>query len=139
MGRGVLPDTMSAARAEASAATVVERWVAAFNDGDLESALELAHPALSFRPLRVHGTSTWRGHAGLRGLWQRIDAEGLRHRVELESVHATAGGELLALGSVQPGGLAFAGIYVLEGGLVRDGRHYFSREGLLEQLGILAT
>ena len=118
------------------AGVVVRRWCAAFNSLDLDAALRLAHPTLSFRPLRIHGSSTWHGRDGLRELWVQMTDLGLGHRVDVESVHATSDGRILALGAVEPGGLPFAGIYRVEEGMVREAMHYFSREGLLEQLGI---
>ena len=115
---------------------VVRRWFEAFNRRDLAETLALAHPQIAFRPLQVHGATTWHGRAGVEALWERMFSVGLDHRVEILRVEDLPGGGYAAIGRVKPGDADFVAVLRLQDGLVREARHVFSDEDTLRGLGL---
>src|SRR4051794_16020568 len=115
---------------------VVREFFVAFNARDIDATLALVHPEISFRPLKVHGLDVWHGREGVTELWRQMRELGLDHRIDITGFQELPTGEVAALGVVRPGDTGFVGLYRLDGGLIRDARHFFADEETLRRLGV---
>jgi ketosteroid isomerase-like protein len=120
------------------------RGVEAYNRGDLEGQLGVAHPNIEWYPLtaQVEGGQAFHGHEGIREWWSNLDATFEGFAVSFDEVR-DLDDAVLALGRVH---LRFKGGVILdrEGGYFarfRDGlivwaRQYPSRDEALEAAGL---
>jgi ketosteroid isomerase-like protein len=111
----------------------------AFNRRSLPEMLSLADPEIELRPLRMSGPEVWRGHDGIRRLYERFDERRLDHRIEIDRTRRLPDGRIVALGRVVMGDVQhdFVGIHVVRGGRVASAHHMFSYDGILRRLGLL--
>jgi ketosteroid isomerase-like protein len=109
----------------------VERVFAAINAGERETVLELAHPALTWRPSMWSGGGPFHGREGLSE-WLDQFGPHLEHlSIEVEEI-TQPGRVVLVLGKVRDtrhgvtSGAAIGWTFVVEDGLIIDGCAYNS-------------
>jgi ketosteroid isomerase-like protein len=110
----------------------------AFNRRDLDALLELSHPDIELHPLRLSPGAVYRGHDGIRALFEEMRALGLDHRFDIAETRLLPGGRVAAIGKVVMGGAAtdFVGVHAVAGGRIGLTHHYFSDEDTLARLGL---
>jgi limonene-1,2-epoxide hydrolase len=129
----------------AASPTIAHRFAEAFNTRDVDRVIEVFAPDVTYHDL-FYGTFS--GHTGLRELFGRMYAEGVRHRWAMSAVAATECHtigewrfEFTVSDQVRHGAgrtLRFGGVSVFE---TRDGRchtyrEYFDRTEALFAVGI---
>lgn len=113
---------------------VVRRWIDAYNGGDDDGLLALAHDDVVLRPMRFHGRREYRGIDGVRRLL--VDIAANRPRFICEDLEALDATRVLAEGSLQDVGPA-VNVYEVRDGKVASVHGYLSDRPVLEHLGII--
>ncbi len=124
----------------ADALGVVERYVGAYNDRDLDAMLALQDENVVSNPARLFGQRTLHGRAGVRDWWQTMEASGRWYEVVVHNVRLLGPDRLAATGEILDGGeqLSPWGIVVrVRNGLIVESRSYLTDEQLLADLGVL--
>lgn len=120
---------------------LVRRWIEAWNERATEALVELAHPEIVLKPLRLRGLAdSYEGHDGVREWMARITREGHDHRITASPTRILAPGRALAVGTVRVGAQItspFTGIYEQRDGLMVFMSHYFTPASVLENIGVL--
>jgi ketosteroid isomerase-like protein len=125
----------------AEAVRLAQRYVAAYNDRDLEAMLALQHENVVSYPSRlVHHDRPVTGCKGVRAWWEAMVATGRWYEVVVRHVRQLGPDRLAILGEIRDAGerLSPWGVVVR----VRDGRiveshSYLSDEELLDHVGLL--
>jgi len=119
--------------ARAEAAWLAQRYVAAYNDRDLQGMLALHHEKVVSYPLRLYG------HRGLTGR-EGVVASGRWYEVIVDEVRQL-GPDLLAIfGGICDRGERIApwgALVRVRDGLIIESRSYLSDEETLERVGLL--
>jgi ketosteroid isomerase-like protein len=124
-------------------ASVVTRWIDAFNAQDLDGMLACLSGNVVFRPLELlgfHGSYT--GHAGVRRWFSDFQPLGRDHRLEITEVRCAADGQVVAVGALSLGEAhsvaSICGLHRTANGKIVSLRHYFSDENTVRRLGLVA-
>jgi hypothetical protein len=124
---------------------VVQRWIEAHNDRDLDGMLACVADDVEFHPLRLtDGSKTsFIGHDGLRLWFSRLVRSQSEHELRISRLEESGPSEVLVVGTVQMPGFSsvadFYGIYETSGGLIKRANHYISDRGTMETLGLIHT
>lgn len=127
--RGVVEIEPSLRQPEAPAAVLL-RWIGAFNARDLDGMLGVMDARVLLHPLRLNGLDRlYRGHAGVREWFARMEELGLEHRfvisdVRFDGEQLTAIGDLLLDPDTDP--VSFWMLNRIEDGLIVAARHYLT-------------
>jgi hypothetical protein len=124
---------------------VVQRWIEAHNDRDLDGMLACVADDVEFHPLRLtDGSKTsFTGHDGLRLWFSRLIESQSGHELQITQLEESGPSEVLVVGTVQiPGSSSaadFYGIYRTSGGRIKRANHYISDRRTMETLGLIGT
>lgn len=119
---------------------LARRYVAAYNDRDLEAMLALLDENVVSYPSRLFGARRDVGHADVRAWWQRMVASDRWYEVVIHDVRQVSADQFAALGEIQDRGerLSPWGVVVrVRSGLIVESRSYLSDVEVLESLGLL--
>ena len=126
---------------------VIQRGGRAFNEGDIEAMVELAHPEIEIKVIGgfagVVGESSFSGHAGLRRYYMDLFATFETIRVDFEKF-IEAGEQLVSVsrlkatvvGSPTPVELLGAFVWGFKEGKVVQQDGYYERREALEAVGL---
>ncbi len=126
-----LPDVIAPRRAPAREQRPITRWIAAFNNRDLDTILAYTHPDIDLQPLRLPAMRpVYRGHDGVRAWFQCVRASHHEHQIEIDNMVHTHNGQLLAVGTIthRPTAQAnpFCALHTLADGLIIAAHHHLS-------------
>ncbi|HUA46617.1 MAG TPA: nuclear transport factor 2 family protein [Solirubrobacteraceae bacterium] len=124
----------------AQAVRLAERYVAAYNDRDLEAMLELQHEDLVSYPARLFGVREITGREGVRAWWEAMVASGRWYEVVVGDIRQIGPDRVGILGEIRDRGerLVPWGVVVrVRDGLIIESHSYLSDEELLQSLGLL--
>jgi hypothetical protein len=122
---------------------LVQRWIEAHNDRDIEAMLACVAEDFEFHPLRfVEGAKTsFVGRDELRLWFSRLKQGGSGHELHLSQLEERGPNEVLVVGTIQlPGSSSaadFYGVYEVSDGLIRRATHYISDRRTMERLGLI--
>ncbi|HEY1238786.1 MAG TPA: nuclear transport factor 2 family protein [Solirubrobacterales bacterium] len=128
-----------------SSTNVVQRWIEAHNDRDLDGMLACVTEDFEFHPLRfIEGAKTsFVGQDELRLWFSRLMRSGSGHELRLSHLEERGMNEVLVVGRIQlPGSSSvadFYGVYELSDGLIRRATHYISDRRTMERLGLIPS
>jgi hypothetical protein len=124
---------------------LVQRWIEAHNERDLDGMLACVTEDFEFHPLRfIEGAKTsFVGHDELRLWFSRLMRSGSGHELRLSHLEERGMNEVLVVGSIQlPDSSSvadFYGVYEISDGLIRRATHYISDRRTMETLGLIGT
>lgn len=124
----------------AEALRVAERYVAAYNDRDLDAMLRLQAESVVSYPTRLFGQRVLNGHAGVRAWWQSMIDSDRWYEVSINDVRVLDGDRVAVFGEVRERGeplSPWALVVRIQNGLIVESRSYLSDEQLLTQIGAL--
>ena len=124
----------------AEAISLAERYVAAYNERDLEAMLRLQAEDVVSYPTRLFGQRVITGHAGVRDWWQTMIDCDRWYEVGVNEVRVLDGDRVAVFGEVRERGepLSPWGLVVrIRDGLIVESRSYLSDEQLLTEIGAL--
>ncbi len=116
------------------------RYVAAYNDRDLEAMLTLQDPDVVSYPSRLFESRGHHGHVGVRKWWAEMVRSGRWYTVKVREVRLLSPDRFAVFGELYDGGelLSPWGVVVrVRDGLIVESHSYLSGEDLLEELEIL--
>jgi hypothetical protein len=119
---------------------VAERYVAAYNDRDLEAMLVLQDEHVVSYPSRLFGQRCLSGHAGVREWCRTMVASGRWYQVVVHDVRLLGSDRLAVIGEIRDGGKLLSpwGVVVrVRNGLIAESRSYLSDAELLADVGVL--
>lgn len=122
------------------AESVAKRYVAAYNDRDLDAMLAVLDENAVSYPSRLFGHDPNVGHRGVRAWWETMVASGRWYEVAVRDVRRIGPDRVAVLGEIRDQGerLSPWGVVVrVRDGLIVESRSYLSDEELLEELGLL--
>jgi ketosteroid isomerase-like protein len=111
-------------------ATLLWRWIGAFNARDLDGVLALMDRRVRLHPLRLSGLDrSYRGHDGVRSWFARMKELGLEHRFAVSDVRgdneeAMAVGKLRLEPDTDP--IRFWMLDKVEDGRIVSAHHYLT-------------
>ena len=124
----------------AQAVTLAERYVAAYNDRDLQAMLAVQDENIVSYPARLAGATPHRGHDGVRAWWNAILATGTWYEVVINDIRQHDPDRIVILGEIHEHGERISPWCVVirvRNGLIIESRSYLSESDLLEQLGLI--
>lgn len=139
LARGDATQTSVPARAEA--VSLAERYVAAYNDRDLDAMLAVMGPDVESHPSRLGGARPHQGHAGVRAWWEEMEAAGQVYEVLVSEVRPVGRDRAVVIGEIRDQGQPVSPWCVVvrvSDGLIVESRSYLSESDLLEQLGVIS-
>ena len=122
------------------AISVAERYVAAYNDRDLEAMLILQDENVVSYPARLFGQRVLIGHAGVRDWWQTMVDSGRWYDVVVHHVRLLDADRVAVFGEIREGGQSLSpwGVVVrVRNGLIVESHSYLSDAQLLDDIGAL--
>lgn len=132
--------TSSQPSAPDAAATLLSRWVDAFNARDLDGMLALMGRRVRLQPLRVNGLDRiYEGHGGIEIWLEQMRESGLEQRFAVDSIRAD-GREAIGVGEARLGPdvdpVWFWMLNRVEGGLIVSAHHYLTDPGAFPKGGL---
>ena len=124
----------------AEAVSIAERYVAAYNDRDLEAMLSLQAADVVSHPARLFGQRVLTGHAGVRAWWQAMVDSGRWYDVVVHQVRLLDPDRVAVLGEILDGGepvSPWSAVVRVRDGLIVESRSYLSDAQLLAEIGAL--
>jgi ketosteroid isomerase-like protein len=124
----------------AEATKLANRYVAAYNERDLEAMLSLQDENVVSYPSRLFGERRLDGRAGVRAWWESMVASGRWYEVVVRDIRQLDGDRIAILGDIYDQGepLSPWGVVVrVRDGLICESHSYLSSDELLEELGLL--
>ena len=124
----------------AQAVTLAERYVAAYNDRDLEAMLAVQDESIVSYPSRLAGATTHRGYEGVRAWWNAMAAAGTWYEVVINEIRQHRPDRVVIIGEIQEHGEPISPWCVVirvRKGLIVESRSYLSESDLLEHLGLI--
>lgn len=124
----------------AEAVRLAQRYVAAYNDRDLEAMLDLQHEDVVSYPSRLFGVRQITGRDGVRAWWEQMVASGRWYEVVVDHVRQIGPDRVAILGEVRDRGerlVPWGVIARVRDGLIIESHSYLSDGELLESLGLL--
>jgi hypothetical protein len=125
---------------DAAAVRLAQRYVAAYNDRDLEAMLVLQHENVVSYPSRLFGHSRQiTGREGVRAWWTAMVATGRWYEVVVRRVRLLGPDRVAILGEIRDEGelLTPWGVSRVLDGRIIESHSYLSDEELLDHLGLL--
>jgi ketosteroid isomerase-like protein len=125
---------------EGKAAELAQRYVAAYNDRDLEAMLALMDENAVSYPSRLFGARRHQGHGDVRAWWQTMVESGRWYEVVVAEIRQLPPDRVAILGELVDHGepLSPWGVLVrVRDGLIIESRSYLSEKELLDELGLL--
>lgn len=119
--------------AQNGSATLLWRWIGAFNARDLDGMLALMDPRVRLHPLRLNGLDrSYRGHDGVRSWFARMKELDFEHRFAVsdirgDSEEAMAVGKLRLEPDADP--IRFWMLDKIGNGLIVSAHHYLTDPG----------
>ena len=135
---GTSRDIQPLTRAEA--VRLAQRYVAAYNDRNLEAMLELQHENVVSYPSRLFGVREITGRDGVRVWWEAMVASGRWYEVVVDDIRQIGPDRVAILGEIRDGGerlIPWVVVMRVRDGLIIESHSYLSDEELLESLGLL--
>ncbi|HEX5309308.1 MAG TPA: nuclear transport factor 2 family protein [Solirubrobacteraceae bacterium] len=124
------------------AAQLAERYLAAYNNRDLEAMLAVQDENVVSYPTRLGGAKPHRGHDGVRAWWREMAAGDRWYQVLIEEIRHLAPNRVAVLGEIYDQGEQISPWCVVIGirnGLIVESHSYLSESKLLEQLGVIPS
>jgi SnoaL-like domain len=121
------------------AVSLAERYVAAYNNRDLDAMLDV-HPSIVSYPSRLAGAQRHEGHAGVRAWWQTMLASGQWYEVVIRDIQQPSADRVAIIGEIRDQGERISPwcvIVQVREGLISESRSYLTETDLLDQLGLL--
>lgn len=122
---------------------LVQRWVDAHNDREIDGMLACAAEDIEFHPMRLTDgdAGVYTGHEGLRLWFEELRRGKLQHELRIDQIRENSEDEVLLVGTVEVPGHStvaeFYGIYDIPDGLIARAHHYLSDRRTMEELGII--
>ena len=129
-----------AALSRAQAVELAERYVAAYNDRDLDAMLAVQDENVVSHPTRFTGAASHVGHEGVRAWWEAMVAADRWFEVVISEIRQPDHDRVAILGAIYDHGeLVSPWCVVIRvcNGLIVESRSYLSERDLLEQLGLI--
>lgn len=124
----------------AQAVALAERYVAAYNDRDLQAMLAVQDENIVSHPSRLAGATAHRGHDGVRAWWNAMVAAGTWYEVVIDEIRQHHPNRVVILGEIREQGEPISPWCVVihvRNGLIVESRSYLSESDLLEHLGLI--
>jgi hypothetical protein len=130
---------------EGAGASLVARWIEAYNGRDIETMLACVTEGFELHQLRPEGDTDFAyvGHEGLRLWLDELKASGSRHQLRVAKIPKGETHEVSVSGSVDVPGQSpvadFQGVYEISGGLIVRARHWIGDGRTMEELGLIGS
>jgi hypothetical protein len=124
----------------AEAVCLAQRYVAAYNDRDLEAMLALHHEKAVSYPLRLYGHRGLTGREGVLVWWEAMVASGRWYEVIVDDVRQLGSDRLAMFGGICDRGeriTPWGALVRVRDGLIIESHSYLSDEETLECVGLL--
>jgi hypothetical protein len=124
----------------AEAVRLAERYVAAYNDRDLEAMLALQDENVVSYPSRLFANGRITGRDGVRSWWDAMAANGRWYEVVIGDIRQIGPDRMAILGEIRDRGARLSpwGVVVrVRNGLIVESHSYLSDADLLASLGLL--
>jgi len=121
------------------AVELAERYVAAYNDRDLDAMLALQDEHIVSYPSRLVDETRHEGHDGVRAWWEAISAADRWYDVVIHEIRQPDPDRVAVFGAVYlDDGLISPWCVVIRvrRGLIVESRSYLTEHDLVEQLGV---
>jgi hypothetical protein len=119
---------------------LAQRYVAAYNDRDLDAVLNLQHQDVVSYPVPMFGQRRITGRESLRRWWEGMAASGVWYEVIVGDIRHIGPGRVAILGEIRARGerlTPWSMLMRVRDGLVIESHSYLSDASLLEDLGLL--
>lgn len=138
----VIHDRARGPLTQADAVGLAKRYVASFNDRDLDAMLALQDENVVCHPTPLFGHRPHTGHAGVRDWWAAMLASSRSYQVVVSEVRQLDPDRVAVLGAVLEHGQVLSpwGVLVrVRDGLIIETRSYLSDTELLDNLRLLGA
>jgi hypothetical protein len=128
---------------DGAGASLVARWIEAYNGRDIPTMLACVSESFELHQLRPAGNTdfVYVGHEGLRLWFDELKRSGSRHELRVAKIPKSENREVSVSGSVDVPGESpvadFHGVYEISGGLIVQARHWIGDGRTMEELGLL--
>ena len=124
----------------AEAVALAERYVAAYNDRDLQAMLDVLDESIVSHPSRLVGATDHEGHDGVRAWWKAMEDRGDWYEVGIREIRQPDPDRVAILGDIYDDGERVSPwclIMRVRGGLIVESHSYLSDDDLLDRLGLM--
>jgi hypothetical protein len=128
----------STAQPVGASASVVSRWIGAFNARDLVAMLAYMGPDVTLHPLRLPGLSrSYHGVDGVTRWFAQLEGLSHNHWIDVTYFRPVDANGLLVVGAVKldrdiDEELPFWGLYAIRDELIDEAHHYLTEPSILE-------
>jgi ketosteroid isomerase-like protein len=124
----------------AEAVSLAQRYVAAYNDRDLDAMLALQDENVVAYPSRLFGSRWHVGREGVRAWWEAMVASGRWYEVVIRDILQPGSDRVAILGEIRDQGELLSPwgvVFRVRNGLIIESHSYLSDKQLLDELGVL--
>ena len=124
----------------AEAVALAERYVAAYNDRDLQAMLDVLDASIVSHPSRLVGATDHEGHDGVRAWWKAMEDRGDWYQVGIREIRQPDPDRVAILGDIYDDGERVSPwclIMRVRDGLIVESHSYLSDADLLDRLGLM--